>query len=649
MNNNTLLKTCLTFIIVITVCFSIQALAQNPDSLETVLRTNKKLTVKEQLKLYDNLSWDYINVNVNKAKLLALQGIELSRKTKNDKMCGILYHHIGIACYNYGEMDSAWFYFKKAEIFAKKANDDFRLDRIYIAYAILYDSQNEYEKAINVLMNLLPKLEKRKDGDLIRTAYGNLGTLYLYIHNYKLSEKYYRLCEEASIEAKDDWKLSQACNGLIDIYIEKKDYEKALEYTDKALLVAKRCDDYECQALTYKKKSEIYYTHFKDFNKAQEFGLKGLKVAKGKTNQSDISELLINLSNISYRKNEFKQSMDYALEALHTDTTDQSVYENIAANIVKSGIYLNDKENAIKYFNKYYEIVETRSEKELHRFAIDSEKKYQTEKKDLKIKSLEKQRRMYWIIGIAVILSLLALILSLYFRQKTIKTKKELAEHKVIQLEQEKQLVATQAILDGETAERTRLARDLHDGLGGMLSAVKLNLFYMKKDVVLDSDDVSRFNKVLEMLDNSIQELRRVAHNMMPESLSRYGLKIALEDFCNSFNNVKFHFFGTEKRVEKTLETTIYRAVHEFVNNAVKHAEADLINVQLIQQEDGISVNVQDNGKGFDPENSFDGHGLQNIRNRVNSVGGTINIFSSPENGTEISIDINLSQENGKN
>lgn len=170
----------------------------------------------------------------------------------------------------------------------------------------------------------------------------------------------------------------------------------------------------------------------------------------------------------------------------------------------------------------------------------------------------------------------------------------------------------------------------------------------MKKDVIIETDDVSRFNKVLEMLDNSIQELRRVAHNMMPESLSRYGLKIALEDFCNSFSNVKFHFFGEENRLEKTLETTIYRAVHELVNNAVKHSQAETINVQLIQQEDVVSINVQDNGLGFKTDEDFKGRGLQNIQNRVNSVGGTMNIFSAPDKGTEISIDINIPQENGK-
>ena len=152
------------------------------------------------------------------------------------------------------------------------------------------------------------------------------------------------------------------------------------------------------------------------------------------------------------------------------------------------------------------------------------------------------------------------------------------------------------------------------------------------------------------MLDKSMQELRRVAHNMMPESLSRYGLKVALEDFCNSFSHVHFHFFGEEKRINQKAETTLYRAVFELVNNATKHAQAKSINVQIVQYPDNISVNVQDDGVGFDPQAESKGTGLQNIKNRINSIGGKMNILSSREAGTEIIIDINFNQiKDGEN
>ena len=240
-------------------------------------------------------------------------------------------------------------------------------------------------------------------------------------------------------------------------------------------------------------------------------------------------------------------------------------------------------------------------------------------------------------------LSLLWFLRALYLRQKVTNTKKELSEQQVIRLEKEKQLIATQANLEGEVTERSRLARDLHDGLGGMLSAVKLNLFDMKNGgAVIASDDVLQFNKVLEMLDSSITELRRVAHNMMPESLSRYGLKVSLQDFCDSLQNVHFHFFGNDKRLDNKLEMMIYRSVHELVNNALKYADAENINVQIVQQPDTVSLTVQDDGRGFDTSAPTRGTGLTNIRTRAESVGGTMHIFSEPGNGTEINVEFIL-------
>lgn len=174
-----------------------------------------------------------------------------------------------------------------------------------------------------------------------------------------------------------------------------------------------------------------------------------------------------------------------------------------------------------------------------------------------------------------------------------------------------------------------------------MLSVVKFNLPQMESGAVLESLDVSRFSTALGMLDESIQELRRVAHHMMPESLLRYGLKASLTDFSRSLPNVKFHYFGDEQRLPDKLEVMVYRCIHELVNNALKHAEAEQINIQLIQETDRISFTVQDDGKGFDPEAVSEGMGLRNIRQRVAAFQGEIAIYSS-ENGTEIHVEIDL-------
>ena len=278
---------------------------------------------------------------------------------------------------------------------------------------------------------------------------------------------------------------------------------------------------------------------------------------------------------------------------------------------------------------------------ELTRATQDKETKYETEKKVVKLNALERQRKL----GIAVtlvgaIFSILIIII-LVFRQRIISHKKVLAEEMIKRLEQEKRLAASEALLEGENAERKRLARDLHDGLGGMLSVVKLNLNNMKGNIVMPESDVPAFHNALEMLDGSIRELRRIAHNLMPETLLRYGLKSALSDFCHNAEIVKLHFFGDDHRIDEKLEVAVYRIFLELVNNALKYADAEQINVQVILEDNRINLVVQDNGKGFDlvSVDQLKTTGLSSIRSRVESLNGQLEIYSAPGKGTEVQVE----------
>jgi signal transduction histidine kinase len=230
------------------------------------------------------------------------------------------------------------------------------------------------------------------------------------------------------------------------------------------------------------------------------------------------------------------------------------------------------------------------------------------------------------IIGIILLFSLLIFfIISYHFAVNKLK----LTEKKIIQLQQENEIIAIKSALDAETAERTRLARDLHDGLGGMLSVLKLHL-----------NDAENSQNARNMLDKSIDELHRVAHHLMPASLLRDGLKTSLEDFCLAVPNANFDYFGDNSRFDDRIEVLIYRCAHELINNAVKYANADNIYIQLFQEPNRISLIVEDDGCGFDVKTASYGMGLENIRTRIAAVKGTININSTIGKGTEVYIEV---------
>ena len=226
--------------------------------------------------------------------------------------------------------------------------------------------------------------------------------------------------------------------------------------------------------------------------------------------------------------------------------------------------------------------------------------------------------------------------------KRTAEQEKLLAIQQIKQLEQEKQLVATQSVLDGETRERIRLARDLHDGLGSLLTGAKLRLLEMKQGAKFAYADVDSFDNALDLLDDSVHEMRRIAHHLMPDSLSRFGLKSAVSDYCNNLPSVRFACYGDESRLESKLEVMIYRSIQELINNALKHAGANNIMVQIIQGFDHIAFTVQDDGCGFDPSVVTQGVGLQNIKMRVASYNGEINIDSKIGEGTEINVEIRI-------
>jgi signal transduction histidine kinase len=275
-----------------------------------------------------------------------------------------------------------------------------------------------------------------------------------------------------------------------------------------------------------------------DYNKALEYAKRTVEYARQTNDPSDLASALYSLSSCYLKQEKYRESEETAFQALATETTDVYINSVLYGNIAQANIRMGNSAKGIEYFRKTTNAIRAYSNKNFQSSLSEMEVKYETEKKELKIAALEKEKQLMTglsITGSVVLLLALATFFLLWRwtvqKRRVSEQRQQLAEQQVKQLEQERQLVATQAILDGETQERARLARDLHDGLGSMLTGAKLSLLEMKKDVTLKYADVDRFDRALELLDNSVREMRRVAHHLMPDSLSRFGLKPAVSDF----------------------------------------------------------------------------------------------------------------------
>ena len=309
------------------------------------------------------------------------------------------------------------------------------------------------------------------------------------------------------------------------------------------------------------------------------------------------------------------------------------------------------------YLHRYIAVKDTIARQANERQINELEARYQTLRKEEEIGRLEAQDKIshlqinrQWIligmlVGGIVVLVIIAGLVYVNIRRRQLLQRQQIRE-----LEKERQLVAVRSVLKGEEEERSRLARDLHDGVGGLLSGVKFSLSAMKGNVYLPEEQVQAFNHAVDQLDQSIGELRRVSHNMMPESLIKFGLTEALANYCENLNlsgkiRVQFQVYGLTQRPGPDIEVILYRMVQELLNNVIRHAGATTVLVQLMQEEDRFHLTVEDNGKGFDVGSVMDGRGagLANVRARVDYLGGRLDIRSAPGEGTSVSVEGPLS------
>ena len=247
--------------------------------------------------------------------------------------------------------------------------------------------------------------------------------------------------------------------------------------------------------------------------------------------------------------------------------------------------------------------------------------------------------------GIFILLTIALLVYrNIVNRQRILQQSEALKKQKISELEKQQQLTAAQSVLKGEETERSRMARDLHDGVGGLLAGVKYAMSNMKGNMFLTEENAQAFNNVIVQLDQSISELRRVSHNMMPEALIKYGLKETLENYCGSLNQagdlkIDLQTYNLQQRMDQNTEIVIYRIIQELINNIVKHADAKNVLIQLVREGNHFNLTVEDDGKGFDINEVSLGAGLANIKARAAYLNGNADIISRKGEGTSVHIE----------
>jgi signal transduction histidine kinase len=468
----------------------------------------------------------------------------------------------------------------------------------YYHLGVTYKYSGDNERALNYLLQSLSS--GRSDSNIywVSQSYSlkQIGLIYFETADFDNALKYYQQSLPFMQQAGDEWGEAGCLDSIGFCYFEMKQHENAIEFCSQALSISESADDKKGQSNALYHLGNIY-AGLDNFNKASEYCDRCLIIRREIEDKKGVAEILLFLAALYLKENRGKDSEQKVFDLLEEAL---QLGEEIKANDLLSKIHSGYYE-ACKHFHRYPEALEHIES------YINLSKKIDSDAVNEKIKNLE---------------------ISL----KAAETDKKL----VIALQENQQIVEV---------ERSRLAKDLHDGMGGLLSGIKLTLNSVADKV--PEKNTLLFNKANNQLDTAIREMRRMAHNMMPEALLKFGLGEAIQDFCDGINEsnvvkMKYTQIGSLQNLTQPVEIVLYRIVQELTNNALKHAAAKNIFVQITKHPRGVTVTVEDDGCGFDTDAvlSGEGQGIKNVQSRIEYLKGSIDIRSEKENGTSVNIEI---------
>ncbi|RAJ08182.1 signal transduction histidine kinase [Chitinophaga skermanii] len=511
----------------------------------------------------------------------------------------------------------------KAIPLAQKAGDPTLVGKDYLAVAIVFKNTNEFEKA---------RLYTQQAINAFKAPSVNEGELLI---------GYHTMAEIASLSNNN---------------------KDARPYLDSSLAILKKYPGSEYY-LSYYNAEGMYYTLESRFKDALQSLSKGVALAQKLHLRYDELRLVMQQFYAYYNDGNFgkaRETVEYLLgeEAIAKYAMNRVQLLYGAAATYKA---MNNYKAAFSYMEQYSALRDSMSQSKLTNDVHALEIKYQNAEKQKEIDALTaksiqdslqaKNARLLMITlisGIVVLLVIMGLLVIIYRNKRKLHAQKEWQlKQQLDTIAQQQQIQFSQAVLQGEEQERKRLARDLHDGLGGMLAGAKINLSTQIAGWPTDSQK-TELEKITQQIDDSVQELRRIAHNMMPVSLLKFGLQTAIKDLSESLINddmhIDFQALNIADNLGEEVQIHIYRIVQELLTNAVRHAQATHIILQCSQDEDRFYITQEDNGIGFSEQQlaKAKGAGFNNIKNRVGLLRGSIDIQAAPGEGTTINIELHV-------
>jgi signal transduction histidine kinase len=585
---------------------------------------------------------------LDSALIFSQKAIHMSDSINDEKRMADSYsRQAGILIRKVGPLAASEYYFKAHNLY-KKIGDSIGYMNSLNGLGIVYYRQAEYDSAIYYYIEFLRLCEKLKNEEGMGKGYVNLGTSYYELKDFKnaryyfnesikVNEKfnnlrflsiasnnlgsmafdennldeamyYYTLSQEQNNKINNVFGLAQAKNNIGNVYERRKEYAVALNYYSEAKDLFDKMNNIDGFIAAYKNVALIF-ERTKKYSKALQIYDSCLALARGSKLFKREEEILYNIHKTYELTGDFEQA--YRIQT-----------EYIA---IKDSIFNQEKDKQIKQ-------LEIKFQKEKDQALILALENENLEKNlDLRKKTNQRNGYLYSGIGLILIIS----FTFIFYRHKAVKDR-IIADQKIRQLEEEKKLLAARFIVDGQEEERKRIAKELHDGLGVLLSTAKMQFSVIKDK---SPENRSLIEKASKLLEQATGDVRKISHNMMPGLLTKFGLYEAVEDLFESLNDME----GLTANLKIEGETNrLTENKEEMANNTLRHAQASKMFLKIEILPHLLKIAFSDNGIGLDLEKTLKSKsmGLTSIQSRVKYLEGDLKIDSKPGNGVNYKMEI---------
>jgi two-component system, NarL family, sensor kinase len=586
----------------------------------------------------------YCDSGISVAASAGLPGIQAELNTT--KGTGLYYSH--------GPDSGIIAYRESYRLFAD-AMDSSGMAKALNGLGVMYKKMAQYDSAVSCYIKLITIAERKGYENTLGMGYLNLGILLQDLKEFDKAYHYLNLSIPINEKYREDFVALAHMNiGLLDN--QKGDMDSALIEYRVALSIYASLNERKSTADVYNNIGNLFYkwqkldSAYKYFNLARdlyhslEYWYAYAQV------YNNLALIYMDWGKYHHALEFLDTSMYYANETGNTELL-STIYRNLYSVFNDMGDYRKALDNYLVY-DSLDKIMYTLAKEKL---MADLEMKYENEKKQGQILALEKanlekdldlqvrtkQRNAFLFIGIGIIL--LISFAFLYFRQRTVKDR-IIAQQRIRQLEEEKKLLAARSLVEGQEEERKRIARELHDGLGVLLSTTRMQFSAIRDRSPENQPLIERASKLLEQASNDV---RKISHNMMPGLLTKLGLFEAVIDLFEKVSEtqgliVRVNIPEDAERLPENKEIMLYRIIQELVNNTLKHAKAKTLDIRMEVLPENLEIFYSDDGKGFKLEEKAGSKslGLQSIESRVNFLNGKMQFYSEPGKGVSYKIEI---------